>query len=328
MPRPRRHTGMRRLSPALPPSLLPALVSAALAATVLAACGSVTADPGGGGSSSPSQDDQGRAHRAAQLLDRYAKAQGDSGAPALDLGDQLEQQDGDWEPAVGENDKLAWLTGHLVAVGPLPAAPGKGKVINGSDAGVSTTVISASDALAAMTARRTDCGGCTDLQVTGAELATMEVRTSAGTVSVPAWRFSLEGTAVTLLRVAVPASGLVKTPVDWSQQPGDGQGVESFELSDGGRTLTLTFTGKPDEPGACGGDYRAEAYPSDRAVVVTVLEVPREPSGQDIACTAIGAIRTVDVRLDRALGDRTVLSLADGRAVEQGPSRAIGIPVR
>ncbi|SDO76486.1 hypothetical protein SAMN04489867_0524 [Pedococcus dokdonensis] len=309
---------MRRLSPAL--------VSTALAATLLTACGSVGSNPTGPGSSSPTQDHADRAKRAADLADRYAKAGG--GSPALDLGEQLEQQDADWEPAVGENAKLAWLTGHLVQAAPLPAAPGKGKSLNRPGAGVSGTVISAGDALAAMTARRTDCGGCTDLRVTGAELTTMDVRTSAGQVQVPAWRFSLEGTAVRLLRVALPASGLVRTPVDWSPAPGDGQGVESFELGGGGRTLTLTFTGKPAEPGACGGDYRGEAFESDRAVVVTVLEVPREPTGQDIACAAIGAIRTVDVRLDRALGDRTVLSLADGRAVQQGSARPIGQPVR
>lgn len=308
--------------------LSPVLVSAALAALLLAACGSGAADPSGGGSSPPRQDDGDRAQRAAQLLDRYTKAQGGGSSPARDLGDQLERQDGDWEPAVAENAELAWRTGHLVAVAPLPAAPDRGKVMQGPGGGVSATVISAGDALAAMTARRSDCDGCTDLRVTGADLTTMDVRTSAGTITVPAWRFSLEGTAVTLRRVAVPVSGLVKTPVDWSGSPGDGQSVQSFELGSGGRTLTLSFTGKPDQPGACGGDYRAKAFESDLAVVVTVFEVPREPARQDVACPAIATIRTLDVRLDAALGDRTVLSLADGRVVDQGPSRGIGPPIR
>ena len=309
---------MSRLSPAL---------AAALAAVLLAACGAAGGGGTGGGSSSPAMDDHDRAQRAALLLERYANGLA-TDSPGLALGDQLERQDGDWEAAVGENDKLAWLTGHLVAVAPLPDAPGPGRVLDGSVGGVSTMVISADDALAAMTARRTDCNGCTDLRVTGAVLTTMDVRTSAGVVTVPAWRFFLEGTAVTLLRVAVPASGLVRTPVDWSAAPGDGLRPESFEPAPDGRTLTLVFTGAPDQPGACGADYRGQAFESDRAVVVAVVEVPREPTGQDIVCPAIGAVRTLEVTLHRELGDRTVLSLADGGVVVQGSARTIGPPAR
>jgi hypothetical protein len=315
---------MSRHSPVIAASLAVSL----LALSLLAACGTAGSDSGGTSASPRTADDQGRAQRAARLLDRYAAGQRATDSPGLALGDQLEQQDGDWEPAVGENNKLAWLTGHLRAVAPLPAAPAKGKGLNGSRSGVSTTVISADDALAAMTSRRSDCAGCIDLRVTGATLTTMEVRSSAGTVRVPAWRFSLAGTAVTLLRVAVPASGLVRTPVDWTPAPGDGLRAESFELADRSRTMTMTFTGAPDEPGACGADYRGQAFESDQAVVVAVVQVPREPSGQDIACTAIGAVRTVDVTLQRALGARTVLSLADGGVVVQGSARAIGVPAR
>lgn len=306
-----------RLSPA---------VAAGLVAVVLAACGS--ADPGAGASPPAGSGDQARAQRAAQLLARYADAQKASGSPSVDLGDHLEQQEGDWEPGVAENNKLAWLTGHLVAVAPLPAAPGPGRVIDGSLGGVSTTVISADDALAAMTARRSPCDGCTDLRVTGAALTTMDVRTSAGSVTVPAWRFTMEGTAVRLLRVAVPASGLVRAPVNWTPTPGDGLRPESFDLVPGGRTLRLTFTGAPDEPGPCGADYRGQAFESDRAVVVAVVPVPRESSRQDVACPAIGAVRTVDVTLHRELGDRTVLSLADGQQVVRGSARTIGPPAR
>jgi hypothetical protein len=293
-------------------------VAAGLLAALLSACGSATTGGAGGNSPQPpaASSDPGRAQRAAQLLDRLAAARKSSDSPALGLGDHLEQQDGDWEPAVGENNKLAWATGHLVAVGPLPTAPGPGRVLHGSGRGVSTTVMSADDALAAMTARRSDCGGCTDLKVTGAVLATMDVPTSGGTVSVPAWRFTLEGTAVTLLRVAVPVSGLVRvSPPSTQPEPGDGSAADSFSLLPGGRTLRLHFVGSPDEPGPCGADYRGEQYASSTAVVVTVVEVPRKDTGQDVACTAIGMLRTVDVVLADPLGDRTVLNLAGGGVV-------------
>lgn len=309
---------MSRLSP---------VIAASLVATLLAACGSVgTGAPGA--SPSPTTGDQGRAQRAAQLLDRYAGK--GSGSPTVDLGDQLEQQVGDWELAVGENNKLALITGHLVAVAPLPDAPGRGKVLDGSGRGVSTTVISADDALAAMTSRRSDCDGCTDIRVTGADLTRMDIATSTGTVTVPAWQFSLEGTAVRVLRVAVPLSGLVRaTPPSTGQpNPGDGSAVDSFSLLPDGRTLRLRFVGSPDEPGPCGADYRGEQYASSHAVVVTVLQVPREDTGQDIACTAIGAERTVDVVLADRLGDRTVLNLSGGGVVVQGSGRGIGVPDR
>jgi hypothetical protein len=309
--------------------LSPVIVAALAATTVLAACGS--AGTGGPGRSSPApttSGDEGRAQRAAQLLDRYA-AKG-AGSPSVDLGDQLEQQVGDWEPAVGENNKLALATGHLVAANPLPDAPGRGKVVDGSGRGVSTTVISADDALAAMTGRRSDCGGCTDLRVTGADLTTMDIATSTGTATVPAWEFSLAGTAVRVLRIAVPLSGLVRaTPPSTTQpHPGDGHAVDSFTVLADGRTLRLRFVGAPDEPGPCGADYRGEQYPSSQAVVVTVLEVPRPDTGQDIACTAIGMERTVDVVLADRLGDRTVLNLAGGGVVVQGSGRAGRVPVR
>jgi hypothetical protein len=293
-------------------------MAAGLVAALLSACGSTDAGgPGRAGAAPPSASvDPGRAERAALLLDRYTDAKKGSDSPALDLGDQLVQEEGAWEEEVGENNKIAVSTGHLMAVGPLPEAPGPGRVANGSGGGVSTTVISADDALAAMTARRSDCGGCTDLRVTGATLTTMTLRNSAGEVTVPAWRFSLEGTAVTLLRVAVPASGLVRvSPPSTQPDPGDGSWTDSFSLLPDGRTLRLHFVGSPDGPGPCGADYRGEQYASSTAVVVAVVEVPREDTGQDVACTAIGMARTVDVVLTAPLGDRPVLNLAGGGIV-------------
>lgn len=305
------------------------LAAAALAVTLLTACGSVGAGGAGSGSPTPTTaGDQGRAQRAAQLLERYAK--GAAGSPTVDLGDQLEQQVGDWEPAVGENNKRALLTAHLVAVAPLPPAPGPGRVLHGTGRGVATTVISAADALAAITSRRSDCDGCTDLRVTGAVLTSMDVRNSAGTVTVPAWRFSFDGTAVTVLRVAVPLSGVIRaTPRSTTQPaPGDGLAADSFSLEPDGRTLRLHFVGAPDEPGPCGADYRGEQWSSADAVVVTVVQVPREDTGQDIACTAIGALRTVDVVLEAPLADRTVLNLAGGGVVVRGSGPSVGLPPR
>lgn len=290
-----------------------ALAVALGAALLLAGCGSST----GPGSPPASDDRVARATRASQLLARFATAQEDSDAPALAvLPRDLQRQDGDWEGAGGENNKLAWLTGHLVAAGRLPASPGRGLVVDAAGRQIPTIVVSAQDALALMTADRTDCNGCTDLKVISARLTTMDISTSSGTATVPAWRFALKGTDVGLLRIALPETALL--PMDLSSttqpQPGDGLPIDSFTLVDH-RTLRLHFTGAPDEPGPCGADYGAEQHASGRAVVVAVLQVPRKVPATEIACNAVGALRTVDIPLEDPLAARTVLSLAGGAVV-------------
>src|SRR5690242_6952454 len=157
-----------------------------------------------------------------------------------------------------------------------------------------------------MSQDRTDCHGCTDLVVTAAHLTSMDVPTSSGTATVPAWRFALQGTRVTLLRAALPPSAVVESasPAPPDPQPGDGPWVDSFSPGPDASTLRLHFTGAPDEAGPCGADYRAEQWASDLAVVVAVVKVPREQPAKDVACPAIGALRTVDVVLDAPLGPR------------------------
>ncbi|GAA2643859.1 hypothetical protein GCM10010399_92280 [Dactylosporangium fulvum] len=43
------------------------------------------------------------------------------------------------------------------------------------------------------------------LQVTGARLSTARIQTTRGPATVPAWEYTLQGTAVRLTRVAVAA---------------------------------------------------------------------------------------------------------------------------
>lgn len=303
------------------------LATAVLSAALLSGCGTGTGTgtPSPGGSA-----DQGRATRAAQLLDRFAAEKKGSDAPALALApDQLVRQVGDWETAVGDNDKQALLTGHVTAASPLPDAKGTGTVVDGAGQRMTTAVMSANDALASMTNQQTDCHACTDLRVNGARLTTMRVRTSSGTAIVPAWRFSFEGTAVTVLRVAVPDSGLVPSaPLTTSPQPGDGPVVDSFSPGGDARTLRLHFSGAPDHPGPCGADYRAEQYASATAVVVAVVPIARKAAAKDVACPAIAQLRIVDVVLDAPLVARTVINLVGGSVVPRTTGQVVGIPIR
>lgn len=87
------------------------------------------------------------------------------------------------------------------------------------------------------------------------------------------------------------------------RQPGSApaQAVNSYTAD--GRTLKLTFWG-----GVCGG-YRASAEESAKSVTVTVR--PQETDPKKV-CVKMAERRTVEVELDKALGDREVVDGADG----------------
>jgi hypothetical protein len=99
--------------------------------------------------------------------------------------------------------------------------------------------------------------------------------------------------------------------------PGAGSRPDGYTISSDGRFLRLSFAGAPDQPGPCGADYEARAFEYDPAVVVAVIELPRE-GREDAICPAIAALRAVEVELTAALGRRPVLSLVDGLPVLLG----------
>ena len=136
-------------------------VATSMTIALLAGCGTAS-DPGSGRAGSPGSHgaDAGRATRAALVLERFAAAQQDGGSPRLSVAPgNLTRQEGDWEVAVGENAKLALLTGHLRAGTPLPSATSQEVLVDGSGREAATTVVSARDVLAAMSQDRTDCHG-------------------------------------------------------------------------------------------------------------------------------------------------------------------------
>jgi hypothetical protein len=98
---------------------------------------------------------------------------------------------------------------------------------------------------------------------------------------------------------------------------GAGSRPDGYTSSADGRLLRLSFAGAPDQPGPCGADYEAQAFEYDPAVVVAVLELPRE-GREDAICPAIAALRAVEVELTATLGGRPVLSLVDGLPVLPG----------
>jgi hypothetical protein len=282
---------------------------------VVGGCGPGEGPPGTG----PVGEDLDRLRQqAGDALARYDQAVGDAGGtqgfvPVEDLTGQL----GDWEPANGDNNKGALLSGRVRAATALPAAPlPTGKVIWENGATQTVPLISADEALEQLTAAGTgDCPECVPLEVTGARLTTARIQTTRGPVTAPAWEYTLKGTAVRATRVAVARSATVKvTPPSWdpNNTPG-GLAIESATTTTTGRQLTVTFTGAPG-PGSqpCGADYSAEAVESANAVVVIIIEQTHAAAE---ACTAVGARRTTSVDLAQPLGERAVLEVRQGLPV-------------
>lgn len=82
------------------------------------------------------------------------------------------------------------------------------------------------------------------------------------------------------------------------------QAVNSYSAE--GRTVKLTFWG-----GVCGG-YKASAEESGKSVKVTVR--PKETDPKKV-CVKMAKRQTVEVELDKALGDRKLLDAQDGEGV-------------
>lgn len=252
-------------------------------------------------------------------LARYADAVASSGGsaafqPAGDLTGQV----GTWEAANGDN-KAALMGGLVEATVPLTTdAPPDGAIVWADGALTNVALLSAAAALEQV--RVTATGGCigcvsppATLRVTGASLTTVSIGTSRGQATVPAWAFTIDGSAVQVTRVAVAQTVTVVPPAWDPSHPAIGVSVESAIVAADGLTLTLTFEGAPDPASqACGEDYTGEGIESDLAVV-TIIHVHRNPLPAN--CVGTGAMRTTTITLATPLGNRAVLEVQQGLPV-------------
>ncbi len=256
-------------------------------------------------------------HQQAQAaLARWADAlAGAGGQQGVVLVGEPTGQVGDWELAVGDNNKRALMSGLFEAAVSLPAeAPAEGEVQWQDGTTKAVRVISAQQAVAEIRASSAQpCPDCVSLQITAARLTSGRVETSRGPATAPIWEFTLQGTAVKMTRVAI-ADSITVVPPPWNADDAPvGISVDSASGTVGGRELTVAFVGAP-LPGdqGCGADYSAEAVESPEAVVVIVTE---QPHGAFEACTAVGARRTTSVKLAAPLGGRAVLEVKQGLPV-------------
>lgn len=298
-----------------------ALLLAILALT--AACAIPAGGPGGSGvvlTGSGTQQPQDRLHQQANdSLERWADAVRRSGGASITFVGELTGQIGDWEAAVGDNNKSALYSGRLETASALSdEPPNRDKVRWLDGATVDVNLLSAADTLAALVAAGDgSCPECTPLQVTEAQLATGLVDTSRGPANAPIWVYSIEGSSVKITRVAVDPSVTVVPPAWNGSYPPDGISIMSATGSADSKKLTVTFVGAPDGADKpCGADYTAEAVESDLAVVVIVEAHPSTVDlGPNVACRLVGAIRTAAVKLGNVLGNRAVLEIKLGLPV-------------
>jgi len=277
--------------------------SALLAAIALAGCMGV-----------PGATDPAPAHQRAQaVLSKWAGAVAAAGANAAvtPIG-ELTGQVGDWEEAVGDNNKRALMAGMVASATALSEeAPQDGEVTWQDGTTTKVPLLAAQQAIVAIeNTTEAPCSDCSMLMVMDARLTSGPIQTTRGPATAPVWEFTVQDTAVKLTRVAI-ANPVVVAPDEVGS--GLGLSIDSASGSVSGTELTVAFVGAPD-PGnmPCGEDYTAEAVESDLAVVVIVTRHPHVTIG---ACSAVGARRTATATLAAPLGDRVVLDLQQGTPV-------------
>ena len=241
-----------------------------------------------------------------------------TGRPFVPAG-ELTSQIGEWEIAVGDDNKVALMAGAIDAIAELSDDLPDGTVT--WDDGATTTfgTVTASDALAAIKAEGGGCSDCTHLLVTDARPSTARIDTSRGPATAPAWEFAVQGTSVIVTRIAVGPEDAPKiVPPPWdANDPPVGISIESATRTHDESRITVGFVGARgpgDEP--CGADYTAEAVESATAIVVIVTAHGGNPTG---ACRLVGALRTATVELAHPLGERAVVEVKEGRPVPVGP---------
>ncbi len=101
--------------------------------------------------------------------------------------------------------KLAFVNGDLVLTGSPPTSAPAGVVTWSDGSTMKVKLLSETQVFAELASSR-QCPGCatTPLAVTAVRPATMDIATSRGTASVPAWSFTLQGVSTPVTQAALP----------------------------------------------------------------------------------------------------------------------------
>jgi hypothetical protein len=215
--------------------------------------------------------------------------------------------------------KLAFINGDLVFTGPPPTDAPAGVVTWPDGSRLKVPVLSEARVFSELTGSR-QCPGCatTPLAVTAARPTTLDVLTSRGTASVPAWAFTLKGVSTPVIQAAL-APGSYITPYTYGSSAEKLAPLGTAFVGGGpvrpsadGRTLTVGLGGSPCDT-AWGG------LVAEVGGVVVVGGWMHDPNPAQ-PCAAMLVQRLAAVRLAAPLGDRVVLDAATGLPVTEEPA--------
>jgi hypothetical protein len=304
----------------------------AVAGGVLVVALSACASPGkvgdGGGLVAPAHDYEAVAQWAAEVADAWSPT-GD----AWQRGFVPLQEPVSVDGILREPEKRAMAAGWWASAVPLPTdRPGRGSVMF-RDGSLPVTVLSAAEAYRQMdlgdpppcvsappsaavqpsagpdgSVSAPAGGDCEGLTVRGASLASIEMRTSRGVATVPAWRFALDGGRA-VLRAAVADPAPVPSPAATPTRAAPPEMVAAQGITDVSGLEVHYQLGV----GACDRDITPIV--AERADVVVITGGVTRSAGE---CTDQLLIEPVSVTLTEPLGDRPVLDGRNGTLLPVG----------
>jgi hypothetical protein len=289
-----------------------------VAAAALAACGTVPADGGPGGTAldggpsgppttlpfvrPPTPEFTERAEhiattlRSSGALDRYAN------------GLVLLSERVTWPEHGPDDGELKAALGNG-AYEPGPAVtdePGTGVIRFDDGRTMEAGILGARSALGEAKRGSPGCVGPDQpcpLVITSARLGSATVSTTQGPAQLPAWEFSADGFVTPMVVVAVDPGELLGLPEPVYDEPSWGPllGVEAIESMEGNTLKVMLLFG------ACEKDRAAHVYETDDVVVVGGSSV-RLPGG----CPAIGYVAPATIVLSKPLGERLLVNVTWG----------------
>ncbi|MGW6318051.1 hypothetical protein [Streptomyces sp. NPDC055099] len=289
-------------------SLLIASILLTAGAGALAGCGSEESRDSGAETHDPSSapKPEVRARRVAEAWDG-SKAAEVWGKGYYPMGEAVQLPE---EGLHNEDDKQAYKTQNFALRSPLPhTSHGEGTVRWKNGGSLMLPVVSARQAYETV-ARGGNDGA--KLVVTGAQLGEMDLATSRGPATVPAWLFTLEGYKTPLKRAAVRPSKLPTSPI------GPSKDVSANELSPVGRLVELAADGQSvtvvANHGSCDDGPTVDVLETDGSVLLSASVV----GTQDGSCTSELRGEEVTVKLNRPVGERTLLDAFTARPIPYG----------
>ncbi|WP_133784274.1 hypothetical protein [Kribbella sp. VKM Ac-2571] len=211
--------------------------------------------------------------------------------------------------------KAAWGAGYVsIAPGLQGASGGTTRIDFGDGSSRSVTVLEPRPALTqAIGTPYDNCGHMAvpaskcKLTITGASLKTVDVDTSNGRATVPAWSFTAKGLSRPIVVLAV-STEVLQPLVEPTPPPGLDQRLEPSLVQVGWLTgvddRTLTFI---LNYGTCDRDLRAHVLELKDMVIIGGSHSPLRGCGE-----GVGASTPATVTLTEPLGDRAVISAATG----------------